>query len=231
MKLGIFSDIHGNVYAFEKMLQLLLKERCDRHIFLGDICGYYCYNDEIIDFLRLNHRCLISILGNHDKMFLDTLLDRDLEKKYIHKFGHSSLHLKKNIKRKNIDFLKELPSSYFISNFNLGFFHGSPWDHLEGYVYPDSSFTDFKKLKYKLVFLGHTHYSMMARCGKVTIINPGSVGQPRDGNNPSFAVYDTDSNKIAIKRFTYDSRVLIKEIKRRKESKPFLIEVLGRGTN
>lgn len=231
MKLGIFSDIHGNVYAFEKMLRLLLKEGCDCHIFLGDICGYYCYEDEIIDFLRLNQNDIISILGNHDKMFLDALLDKGLEEKYIHKFGHSNRYLKNNIRKKNIDFLKSLPSSYFIREFSLGFFHGSPWDHLEGYVYPDSRLAAFKQLNYKFVFLGHTHYSMAANCGKVGVINPGSVGQPRDGGNPSFAVYDTDSNKISIKKFAYDSETFLREVKGKKERKSYLVDILKRRKN
>jgi len=68
MKIGIFADIHGNIYAFENVWKELKKETCDHYLFLGDICGYYYYQNEIIEIIR-SMKNLISIIGNHDDIF------------------------------------------------------------------------------------------------------------------------------------------------------------------
>ena len=96
MRLGIFSDIHGNIYAFDKVWEALKREACDLYLFLGDICGYYYHANEVMN--KLNSiEDLICVRGNHDQMFLDMLSDPILESDYRGLYGKSCSLLKKRI--------------------------------------------------------------------------------------------------------------------------------------
>jgi putative phosphoesterase len=227
MKLGIFSDIHGNGLAFECIFSALEKEKCDAMFFLGDICGYYYDQRAVID--RLNavpH--LFAIRGNHDSLFLRALEDSQTAKDYSLRYGRSFEFLRESITSEQIGFLKDLPMETGLEDFGIAAFHGSPWNVLDEYVYPDSDFAPFDNLPYRLVLLGHTHYPMDIRRQGIRIVNPGSSGQPRDGDWPSFAVYETGSEKLEVKRIKYSVGHLIEDIKRRKEDNPYLIRILKR---
>src|SRR6185436_12514757 len=89
MRLGVFSDIHGNMYAFEKVWQALQAEKCDQYCFLGDVCGYYYSQNEAIALLKACPN-LICLLGNHDELFLRMLNDRAVEDMYLEKYGKSN---------------------------------------------------------------------------------------------------------------------------------------------
>ena len=227
MKLGIFADVHGNIYAFEKVWGALKKERCDQYIFLGDICGYYYYQNEIIEALK-GIGNIIMIKGNHDAMFLQTLNDQELEEQYTQKYGLACRLLKASITSENLGFLKGLPDHQILREHQLAIFHGSPWDSLNEYIYPDASLERFEKLPYKWVLLGHTHHPMDRWAGSVRIINPGSCGQPRDYNVPSYAILDLKANTIQLERVPYNIEMLIKDIRAHGEKNPYLIDVLKR---
>lgn len=227
-KIGIFSDIHGNKYAFIKVWKALKKEKCDLYFFLGDICGYYYFQDEIIDTLK-NEENLIAILGNHDALFLNMMNEEsDIEDKYTQKYGMSCKILKESIKKTNLEFLKKMTSFKCLEEYKIAAFHGSPWNHLNEYVYPQDPVEKFGKLPFRFVLLGHTHYPMDRRIGNVRIINPGSSGQPRDSINPSYAILDLRSESVIFKRVFYDSSLMVKEVVKRKESNRYLTDVLLR---
>ena len=227
MRIGILADIHGNIFAFEKVIKSLKKEELDMYIFSGDICGYYYYQDEIIDVLRgmENLKC---IAGNHDRFFLETLKDPSLAIAYEEEHGKSLSLLKDKIKEDNLSFIKGLSDKWVSDEYGIAVFHGSPWDHLNEYIYPDSSFEKFEDLPYRYIILGHTHHPMDVSVGGVRVINPGSCGQPRDYNEPSYAVLDTERDLVEIRRIKYDVDLMIKEVMRRKEKNPLLVEVLQR---
>jgi len=89
--------------------------------------------------------------------------------------------------------------------------HASPYNSLNGYMYgseADMVARDKNLMEYSLIMVGHTHYPMYF---KSRIINPGSVGQPRDGNwMPHYATLDTDSMKVEFRRFKYDHEKTLK---------------------
>ncbi len=230
MKIGIFADIHGNIYAFEKIWEELKKESCDLCVFAGDICGYYYYQNEIIEKLR-SIKELVAVIGNHDSLFLKILNDEGLEVQYSAKYGKSLSFLKQNITAENLRFLKKLPNKVMLRENNIGIFHGSPWKPLDEYIYSDSLLDKFEELPYKIVILGHTHIPMNKTVGHLRIINPGSVGQPRDYRDASFAVFNTATDDVLFKRVRYDTETLIKDIRARNETSPYLIEVLKREKN
>jgi predicted phosphodiesterase len=227
MRIGIFSDAHGNIYAFEKIWSLLKAETADIYFFLGDVCGYYYHQNEIIDILK-DCKGLICVKGNHDDIFLKILNDPQAEQIYTQKYGQSLRLFKDNINSNNLEFLKGLPQQYVDPDLRIAIFHGSPFDNLNGYIYPDDNSEEFRKLDYKYVLLGHTHYPMQKQIGKLKIINPGSCGQPRDFYHPSFAILDYESGKVSFRRADYDRRLLIKDLMKNCESNKYLFDVLER---
>ena len=88
--------------------------------------------------------------------------------------------------------------------------HGSPADPLRGYVYPDADLARFGTLPCDAVFMGHTHRPLVAETGRVTVVNAGSSGMPRDvGHLASCALYDTGSRTAEVLRVGFDAPALI----------------------
>ncbi|MEI9958765.1 MAG: metallophosphoesterase family protein [Ferruginibacter sp.] len=111
------------------------------------------------------------------------------------------------ISEENVKFLKELPAEkkVNIDNRNLLFVHGSPFNPLNGYVYPDSDISQFEGLLYDVIFMGHTHRPFIKKSGMKTIVNVGSCGLPRDiGNRLTVVMYDTITNETTVKEFCMD---------------------------
>ena len=229
MRIGIFADIHGNIYAFDKILESLKVEGVDLYIFCGDVCGYYYYQNEVIEILR-GMKNLVCVAGNHDRMFLSMRQNDTLDSEYKTRYGKSCCLLKGNIKKENLQFIETLPDKYVFDDCQMAVFHGSPWDNLNEYVYPTDSLARFKELPYDYILLGHTHYSMDRSVKHVRIINPGSCGQPRDYSDPSYAILDLKRETVEFRRVQYDSDLMIRDVLRHKEENPYLIKVLKKRT-
>ena len=222
MTLAVFSDIHGNVYSLEKALKLMEEFKPDKYLFLGDMAGYYYYQNESIELLNgLNN--LTSLKGNHDEYFMSSLNNEDALKKLDDKYGKSYSMLSSSITNKSKLFFNNL--SVCEKNQYFEAYHGSPNNYLEDYIYPDTSM-DFK-LNTPFVFLGHTHYPMNKRINDTIVINPGSIGQPRDFNQGSFSIVDLKEQKVENVRYEYDKSRLEKMIVKLKDKK-YLLDVLQR---
>lgn len=230
MKIGIFSDIHGNIYALESVWGELKKERCDGYYFLGDVCGYYYHHNEVIEVLR-SIKNLVSIAGNHDRIFLKLLEGVAGEKEYAEKYGRSFTLFKENLKEENLMFLKGLPQEYTDESLQVALFHGSPWDSLNEYIYPTTSISRFKELPYRFVLLGHTHYAMDRSTNDVRVINPGSCGQPRDGSDPTYATVDLETGDVSIKKVKYDRRSLVEDVMKHDKDNMNMMRVLTKKNN
>ncbi len=229
MKIGIISDIHGNLHAFEKIYEELKKEFCDLHLILGDICGYYFQQNEILDMLRALPNTS-AIAGNHDLMFLKSLEDEQAMRQYTDRFGLSFQLLKENISEANLDYLKALPREFHLkaNGAAVAAFHGSPWSPTDEYIYEDTPMERFDRLEYRTVFLGHTHRPMDIVRDNIRVVNPGSAGQPRDGGWPSYAVYDKLRDRLEIKRVPFDIEACIDYIKGCDEYNHYLTDVFRR---
>ncbi|MDD5063435.1 MAG: metallophosphoesterase family protein [Phycisphaerae bacterium] len=227
MRIGVFADVHGNGYAFEKVLASLKKEKADLYVFCGDICGYYYYQNEIIKIMREMEN-LICVAGNHDAMFLRMLQDQALEDEYEELYGKSSRLLRSSINKENLEFIKGMPDQYIFEDYKVAVFHGSPWDHMNEYVYPSSCLKRFKELGYAYVILGHTHYAMDKLADDVRIINPGSCGQPRDSRDPSYAIVDLEKKTVHIKRVQYDRSLMMRDVLKHQDKNAYLAAVLER---
>ena len=232
MKIVFFSDAHGNQYAVKSFMDNIKKISPDRIIFGGDIFGYYYGTNEIIDIFRKgNIECL---LGNHDRMFLNLIEGKIAEKELIQKYGNSYREIAAKISEENIDFLASLESRKDIrmDGLSMVFVHGSISDPLNGRVYPDTVIeneSDYNQYDY--VFCGHTHHKMVRKVGKALLLNPGSIGQQRDGKGCSYLIFNTDNSNFEMITVDYNRQALVKEIKDNDfgEMQDRLIEVLFRG--
>jgi Icc-related predicted phosphoesterase len=90
MKIGFFSDVHGNIHSFKSGIKIFENLGVKKFIFLGDVCGYYYNSIEIIEML-IKFDNLICILGNHDEIFKSMYLKPNFEviNEYSLKYGSS----------------------------------------------------------------------------------------------------------------------------------------------
>ncbi|MFT5660486.1 MAG: putative phosphodiesterase [Sulfurimonas sp.] len=222
MTIAVFSDIHGNVYSLEKALKIMESLNPDKYLFLGDMAGYYYYQNESIELLNSLHN-LISIKGNHDSYFLNSFNKADALKKLDLQYGKSYSMLSESINEKSMKFFNDLLPYEKNSLFEA--YHGSPNNYLEEYIYPDTNFNF--ELNVPFIFLGHTHYPMCKKINDTFIINPGSIGQPRDFNHGSFTIVDLKDKKIENIRYEYNIGKLEKEVLALQD-KEYLYNVLQR---
>ena len=231
MKYLVFSDIHGNAFAFREFLADIQGLEYDRLIFLGDFIGYYYDSEEIISYCRDNN--ITCVLGNHDDYFLK-MLDDDLEEEFlVSRYGHSYSKARETVSKQNIEFLRSLPSSLVISEpeSKLLFCHGSPADLLNGRVYPDTDLAQFEPLVagYSHVILGNTHYKMSRKHKDTLYLNPGSLGQQRDGRGCSYMLLDTQ-NGVDFRVVSYDIGALESQIDNYDNGNERLKSVLRKST-
>lgn len=213
MKILFFSDIHGNRYVLEPLLKVIDKENVDRVVFCGDIFGYYYYQEEILTLFRRYKFDII--LGNHDIYFLEILRNKKKESDLIRKYGNSYLDIDKKISQENIKFLKKMNSQQIIhdNNLKIGIFHGTPDNPSYGRLYPDTTIINSSIYeKFDLILLGHTHHKMYREFNKTIIVNPGSIGQQRDGKGCSYAIYDTVTKEMTFGIVKYDIFALVRDI-------------------
>ncbi len=212
MRICIFSDIHGNGPAFRVAHELIISEKADINLFLGDLCGYYFDQKETFSMLQTIPD-LISLKGNHDAIFLRIInKDEELREAYGKEYGNSMENLLCEDVQELIQWLSDLPESYSCDSLGLAGYHGSPWSNLEGYVYPDSSLEKFNDYPASIFVLGHTHYPMLKTTKSKLILNPGSLGQPRNGGWPTYALLDFPSKEVVFKEVSYDKAKLLRRI-------------------
>ena len=198
--MAIISDIHSNLPALQIVLEQIEKEGVDRILCAGDIVGYGPYPNEVIE--RLKKIELTTILGNHDR----AVLSRDSSNMNI-QAQDAVWWTIENLEQEGQDYLALLNSkeSFFWNGLSIAIYHGSPRDDNE-YIPEESADDELLGLaKSDFLILGHTHVPFINSLDIGTIVNPGSIGQPRDGDpRASFAIYDHRLRRFEIKRLAYD---------------------------
>lgn len=231
MKIIVCSDIHGNKYAFDAFLESIEKISYDKIVFCGDVFGYYYYADEIAKKMQESFVCL---LGNHDKMLLDAWDNKYSEEilfSLVEKYGSVYSTFRDIISSDTICFLRSLDSKYIIecNGLKLGFFHGTPDDPLDGRLYPNMFPADYGIYnQFNYVFLGHTHHKMVRYFGETTVLNPGSLGQQRDGKGCSYLIFDSVKEEFEFKSVDFDREKLVRDIRVYDNGMEKLVEVLFR---
>lgn len=201
----LISDIHANLPALMAVLQIIPKDCLV--ICAGDIVGYYINPNEVCSILR--DRDVLCIQGNHDKYVLGTLnYSPDRDQKYRTELTRQVLS------QDNKDWIASLPDllhiqfrtdplDIFSAAVSIHVAHGTPTD-IEEYVYPDTPIDFLSTEDSDVLVLGHTHHPMLRHAGEISVVNPGSVGQPRDRiQTASIASIDLASMKIQFCRVPY----------------------------
>lgn len=230
MKYGVFSDIHGNLEAFLNMLKELKDEGVDGYICCGDLAGYYYEQEEVAAQLQ-QLSPLFMVAGNHDMNYLKANKEEDLRQAYSLKYGNSYIN---TYSPSLLQFLEALPSEIttVVNGRKVGIFHGSVENPIQGRIYPDCTSFDGKYQQYDICFLGHTHYQMAKQVGNTLILNPGSLGQPRDSKGFSYCIFDFENmtyrfRTVKINKDALKQQVLLYETA--EDRIKYLISVLDRG--
>ena len=196
-KIAIVSDIHANLPALEAVIKELENHGPDSWLCLGDTVGYGPHPDECIQLVRsLN---MNTVMGNHDAGVVKQLTER-------HFRNPNRTLIKKTrdlLSPENYAWLSNLP--YTLETDNWIAAHASPI-HPENWMYLESAFTIrniLKEMKQHICFVGHTHKPGVVsdsigvnqlKKGHKFLINPGSVGQSRDGDfRASCGILDINS--------------------------------------
>jgi len=227
MKYLIFSDIHSNLEAFDELMNLQAVKEADKFLFLGDLVGYGASPDETINRFRAIKNTY-SIRGNHDKVIANLESSSLFNPVAAFSAEWSKLH----ISEENQLYLKYLKTGPQVIDHFITICHGSTFDE-DYYVFSMfEAVESFKFMETAIGFFGHTHFPViyLLRNEKIDIVqlsvdtkikldpntrylvNPGSIGQPRDKNpKSSFIIFDSSRKELQFKRFSYN----IKETQRK----------------
>ena len=231
MKIALLSDIHSNIEAFNAVLKFIEQKNIDRIYIAGDLVGYYYYANEVID-LCMNRKDIFCIRGNHDRNFLGAISDEVLMEKFTKKYGSSYLRSKEQLTTSQITWLKNLPTKLTtkLDDVTLTLAHGSIHDE-DKYIYPnESTDTLIDQLSNSdVTVLGHTHHPFIWCNNNRYLINPGSVGQPRDQSAlASIFVLDTSNRAILPYKINFSCERLKNDISRFDPTNSYLTKVLER---
>ena len=209
MKLCVFADVHGNTQALDAMLSAE-RTTADRFVFAGDIFGYFYGQQDIIERL-MSLQNLVAVRGNHENYYLAGERLEELTDRYGSSYTLSLLETQRN-------FLRALPShtEFVADGKRVALFHGGPADDAETRIYPDTVLeTVLPDPHYDILIVAHTHYRLFQKCGGVTVLNPGSLGQPRDGKGFSYCLLDTKTEDADFKTVTVPVQDLLRQVKER----------------
>ena len=228
MKILVCSDVHGNMSALDAVLEYHESAGPCRMLFLGDAVGYGAHPDECLDRL-LAVRNATMILGNHDNVVLDLAGE-----KTFHEGAATAIEWTVGILAGRYDKAIRERFRLIVEEDMFTASHGSPF--LPGeFTYVLSYITSeeaFRECDFSLCFTGHTHVPMVYTYssgpksldeGKPFaldpsdryIINPGSVGQPRDGDNrASFIIFDPEAGSVVLRRLEYDIESEARDIRK-----------------
>ena len=200
--IGILSDAHGNIGAFQAAISHLRTLGAKSFYFLGDAVGYIPSLDVVDELLSMGAE-VKCVLGNHEEMLFQDDIPPRREAIYQYK------PLRERLSSNQIDFLKSWPTHLqeIIDGTSVLFVHGSPRDYTNEYVYPDTNLSQFKPST-SFVFMGHTHRPFLKNSNGTTFVNVGSCGLPRDdGRYGAFATFDPSTKSVKIYRHAIDKFV------------------------
>jgi len=240
----MIADIHSNIEALKVVIKQIQGSGVDRTICLGDIVGYGPNPKECIELIKTLPDVEV-ILGNHDAAVINKTEIKD-----FNEYAKQAIEINKGLlTEEDKEYLTTLKEKH--TETDILFVHGSPRDPLNEYLLTMKKLQENIELfNEKICFGGHTHLPLVySRSGsgedhienpednqefklledRKYIINVGSVGQPRDGDNRAcFVYYDTSENKITYCRLKYDIESVQKKMKNLQLPK-FLINRLSEG--
>ncbi len=221
MRYLIVSDLHGNWEALEGVLSQAAGEY-DQAVCCGDLVGYGADPNRVVEWVRDN--CSVVVRGNHDKACTG---QEDLE--WFNPIArYAALWTLRTLTPENTEYIRGLSQGPIREN-GFQVVHGSPFDEDEYVLAAEDAGQAFGYLESRIAFFGHTHLQggfiwnhsrvetiqfSSSQADRVPLdvdpdcaylINPGSVGQPRDGiPRAAFALYDPEGQRVTYGRAPYD---------------------------
>lgn len=227
MRIAVLSDIHGNLDAFQEVLQDMDRFRVDQVICLGDMIGYGPEPEETIRLIQ--ERTIPCVMGNHEM----AVVKPQLQAWFNPQARESIQKTQTLLSAKTLLYIHGLPNSRITDEFR--FVHGCPPNSPFIYLYQLSEIRLMEILQKSaewIIFVGHTHNLKLIRFDGQSIIqtplrqgisvlsdqdryivNAGSVGQPRDGNNTAkYVIVDTQANSLEVRFVPYDIAAVCRKI-------------------
>ncbi|MEA1930356.1 MAG: metallophosphoesterase family protein [Euryarchaeota archaeon] len=201
MRFGIISDIHGNLPAFEAVCEAM--PAVDRLLCAGDVVGYNPWPAACIE--RVRELGAVTVRGNHDRA---VAFDGGERFNSMAKAGVR--YAREQLGDADMEWLRSLPTEQFVADGRIHVVHGHP-DDPDRYTYPREFSASMLGEGVDVVIMGHTHVQDSRQFGDGVVLNPGSVGQPRDGDRrAAFAVVELDVDDedsaptVDLQRVEYD---------------------------
>lgn len=223
-RIALISDIHGNAEALERVLEHLRHVGADTVVCLGDIVGYGPDPARCVELVY--EHCDATVLGNHD----EALLIEHKEERFNEHARRSLRFTRERVDEWHLTMLGAMPAR--ATRHGVAFSHGSFGKARFDYLYTvESAMRSFAGFQERWGAVGHTHLPSVFSCttredgspcdvkllaltGNVRtrlpldrrlILNPGSVGQPRDRNPlAAWGLLDTDEGWFEVHRVAYD---------------------------
>jgi diadenosine tetraphosphatase ApaH/serine/threonine PP2A family protein phosphatase len=231
MRYLILSDIHANLEALDAVLAFTKGQKFDRLLVLGDIVGYGADPNAVVDRVRALQPDAI-IRGNHDKVASGV----ESAEGFNTAARFAAMWTLDELTAENREYLTALPLGPLVIDETVEICHGSPDDEDEYIFEHVDAIEALRGTSCQVCFFGHTHVGIVywlsaasfdlmvasetethirIEVDKRYLINPGSVGQPRDGDpRASFAVFDTDAQEVVLYRVPYDVEAAQEKITR-----------------
>jgi diadenosine tetraphosphatase ApaH/serine/threonine PP2A family protein phosphatase len=222
MRSLILSDIHANLTALEAVLAAA-QGRWEQAVCLGDVVGYGPDPNEVVD--RVKILSSATIRGNHDKAVAGVSGADDFNPVA----RAAAVWTTENLRPENLEYLRQLPSGPVVQD-GLALVHGAVYDEDEYVFAPALALDGLLESPSRVTFFGHTHFQggfsfrdnqlevLQLRPEPGThfaalqidpetryLLNPGSIGQPRDGDSrAAFAIADMEHSVVEFWRVPYD---------------------------
>jgi diadenosine tetraphosphatase ApaH/serine/threonine PP2A family protein phosphatase len=217
----ILSDIHANLDALDAVLAAAPRATWDRVVVLGDLVGYGADPNAVVDRVRALDP-LAVIRGNHDKACCGI----EDASNFNHVARIAASWTEDHLTPENRSYLRDLPAGPVVIDDRVEICHGSPFDE-DHYIFDaEDARRALEAGDRQLCLFGHTHLPVVFRRAGNTfdgflpegdadttitlqdgvryVVNPGSVGQPRDGDpRAGFAIYDTEGPTLTLRRIPY----------------------------
>ncbi len=214
--IGIFSDVHCNVDALEKMFES--EPNVETWICAGDLVGLFPCINETVDLLR--KKSLIAVQGDHE----ESILSHEELKHSIS--GNESLRIQeKVISVENFEFITRLPIEKVISLEQSSFLILHDLNRKSGNKY----LFDFEELSHQIspeiefVIFGNTHIPTFYKGRTKTFINPGSLGFPIQFNgSPSYALLDLRDKSLLFKQIEVNQERVLGRLRQENYNKKFI---------
>lgn len=227
MRYLLLSDIHSNLEALRAVMAHAARKRRDGVLFLGDAVGYGAAPNQVVERLRMMGSLVRSVRGNHDRVVLDPTQGAVFFNSHARRAAAWTAELLTGANHRWLDALTLGPR---VIEEGLEICHGSPADEDEYLFTEPEAQMAFASTQASVVFFGHSHVPCMfelsehggrqslvgvlLRGSRVVIdldpsrrylINPGSVGQPRDRDSrASYGLYDSEARRFTLYRVGYD---------------------------